>query len=270
MPFPHKTVLLTGATAGIGRALAERMIENGVFVIAVGRRKERLLELEQKYGPDKCVAEDFDVTDLEALPAWAEKITKAYPTLSSIILNAGIQRTLDFANPSYPDISSKVTSELTTNYTSPLLTITAFLPHLTALSSPASIILVTSGLAIVPLPRCANYCATKAALHSLAWSLRAQLGPAHPHLRVVEIMPPAVQTELHALQPELVAVGQADIGMPLGAFIDETWEALARWDAEEDEIMVKEVKGNWGHVEDARRVAFGQLQERMKAMKSKA
>lgn len=73
MPFPHKTVLLTGATAGIGRALAQRMIENGVFVIAVGRRKERLLELEQKYGSDKCVAEEFDVTDLEALPAWAEK-----------------------------------------------------------------------------------------------------------------------------------------------------------------------------------------------------
>lgn len=89
-------------------------------------------------------------------------------------------------------------------------------------------------------------------------------------MRVVEILPPAVQTELHELQPELVAAGQANIGMPLTAFIDETWEALERWDAGEDEIMVKEVKGNWGSVEDARRVAFGQLQERMKAMKSKA
>lgn len=73
MPFPHKTVLLTGATAGIGRAMAERMIENGVFVIAVGRRRERLVDLVDKYGADKCVAEEFDVTDLEALPAWAEK-----------------------------------------------------------------------------------------------------------------------------------------------------------------------------------------------------
>lgn len=197
------------------------------------------------------------------------RITKAHPTLSSIILNAGIQRTLDFAHPSYPDLSSKITSELTTNYTSPLLTITAFLPHLIA-QPLASVILVTSGLAIVPLPRCANYCATKSALHSFAWSLRTQLGAAHPHVRVVEILPPAVQTELHELQPELVAVGQANIGMPLGAFIEETWAALERWDGGEDEIMVKEVKGNWGRVEDARRVAFGQLQERMKAMQSKA
>lgn len=61
------------ATAGIGRALAERLIENGIFVIAVGRRKERLDDLVQKYGPAKCVAEEFDVTDLDALPAWAEK-----------------------------------------------------------------------------------------------------------------------------------------------------------------------------------------------------
>lgn len=71
MPFPHKTVLITGATAGIGRALAERMIENGVFVIAVGRRKDRLDELVEKYGTDKVAAEVFDVSDLDAIPRWA-------------------------------------------------------------------------------------------------------------------------------------------------------------------------------------------------------
>lgn len=122
----------------------------------------------------------------------------------------------------------------------------------------------------MPLPRCANYCATKAALHSLAWSLRAQLAPAHPHVRVVEIMPPAVQTELHALQPELVAAGQADIGIPLKAFLDETWAAMERWDPDENELMVSQVKGQLGHVEDARRVAFIQLQERVKSMDGSA
>lgn len=73
MPFPHKTVLITGATAGIGRALAERMIENGVFVIAVGRRKDRLDELVEKHGADKVTAEVFDVSDLDAIPRWAER-----------------------------------------------------------------------------------------------------------------------------------------------------------------------------------------------------
>jgi len=73
MPFPYKTVLVTGATAGIGRALAERMIENDVFVIAVGRRKERLEELAAKYGSGKVATEQFDVADIAALPAWVSR-----------------------------------------------------------------------------------------------------------------------------------------------------------------------------------------------------
>lgn len=191
--------------------------------------------------------------------------------MSSLILNAGIQRTISFTTPSYTELATKTTTELTTNYTSPLLTISAFLPHLIALGpsfTAASIILVTSGLALVPLPRCGNYCATKAALHHLGKSLRYQL--AHDdktkHIRVLDIMPPAVQTELHALQPELVAIGQADIGVPLADFIDETWEALDRWDPNENEIMVKQVSERFGHLEDGHKVAFDKFMESMKTM----
>lgn len=73
MPFPYKTVLITGATSGIGRALAESVIENGGFVIAAGRRKVRLDALVEQYGQDKVVAEVVDLSDLSALPAWTKK-----------------------------------------------------------------------------------------------------------------------------------------------------------------------------------------------------
>lgn len=73
MPFPYKTVLITGATAGIGLALAERMIGSGIFVIAVGRRKDRLDSLVAKHGSDKVAAEVFDVSDIDAIPEWAKK-----------------------------------------------------------------------------------------------------------------------------------------------------------------------------------------------------
>lgn len=80
-----------------------------------------------------------------------------------------------------------------------------------------------------------------------------------------DILPPAVQTELHELQPELVAAGQGQIGMPLKAFIDETWAALDRWDENEDEIMVKEVKQRWGHIDNEKKTAFKQLDAMMRS-----
>lgn len=72
MSFPYKTVVVIGATSGIGRALAERMIANGVFVIGVGRRRERLDALVAEHGPDKAAAAPFDITDLAGLAAWVQ------------------------------------------------------------------------------------------------------------------------------------------------------------------------------------------------------
>lgn len=156
-----------------------------------------------------------------------------------------------------------------------------FLPHLIALgpSQPASIVLVSSGLAIVPIPRCANYCASKAAVHSLAWTLRSQLsGPASPHtnhIRVIEIVPPAVQTELHAQQPDVVAAGQSKIGVPLDMWADETWTAMRASDGDggdgraiaggekggekdewEDELMVSMARERFGKIEEEKRKGF--------------
>ncbi|KAJ3938336.1 uncharacterized protein N0V96_011581 [Colletotrichum fioriniae] len=268
MPFPSKTALITGATSGIGLALAKRLIANGTFVIAVGRRKDRLDDLVSAHGADKVAAEPFDIADLKALPAWVEKITSTHPTLDTIILNAGIQRSIDFTSPSTISLPS-VSAELTTNYLAPIHLITHFLPHLQSLNTStsqttASIVLVSSGLALVPIPRCPNYCATKSALHSLAWSLRAQLqsSPSSAHIRVVEVVPPAVQTELHSQQPDLVTAGQANFGMPLDEFTDETWAALEK--GEEDEIIVGPAK-NFAHVETDRKKMFDKMAESFKS-----
>jgi NADP-dependent 3-hydroxy acid dehydrogenase YdfG len=73
MPFPYKTVLITGATSGIGKALAERMVDAGIFVIAVGRRQDRLDELIKTHGKDNIAAEAFDVSDFGGMEAWAKK-----------------------------------------------------------------------------------------------------------------------------------------------------------------------------------------------------
>ena len=92
---------------------------------------------------------------------------------------------------------------------------------------------VSSGLAFVPLTATPTYCATKAAMHSYTQSLRHQLRDST--VRVVELIPPYVQTELmgahQASDPH---------AMPLAAFIAETMSIL-RQHPERDEICVERV-----------------------------
>lgn len=60
----NKTVLVTGATSGIGWAVAERLATEGAKIVAVGRNKEKLAELEQKF-PDRIYPYVYDLLDLE-------------------------------------------------------------------------------------------------------------------------------------------------------------------------------------------------------------
>lgn len=72
MSFNYKRVLLVGATAGIGAAMADKLILEGIKVIAVGRRQERLDEFVQKHGPEKASAIKYDITDRAGLDAFVE------------------------------------------------------------------------------------------------------------------------------------------------------------------------------------------------------
>ena len=67
MPFQYKHVLMVGATAGIGASLADRFVQEGSRVIAVGRRQDRLDDFVRKHGKDKASAAKFDINDRQGM-----------------------------------------------------------------------------------------------------------------------------------------------------------------------------------------------------------
>jgi short-subunit dehydrogenase involved in D-alanine esterification of teichoic acids len=97
-----------------------------------------------------------------------------------------------------------------------------FLPFL--LKKKSSIMYTTSDLALVPLPRCPNYCASKAALHNFVLALRRQLQMSS--VTVIELVPPAVQTELHDAKHQPDIKDGRKIGMPIEEFMEAAWAGI--------------------------------------------
>jgi uncharacterized oxidoreductase len=107
--------------------------------------------------------------------------------------NAGIQKEINFleGTPTWNDGESEIEINLTASVHLSAL----FIPHFLQQKKECAIVNVTSGLAFIPLKIVPVYCATKAGLHSFSISLRSQL--AKTNVRVFEIAPPIVKTELH-------------------------------------------------------------------------
>jgi uncharacterized oxidoreductase len=120
---------------------------------------------------------------------------------------------------------------ITANLLGPIRMIDGLVDHLVG-RADAAIVNVTSGLAFVPLVATATYNATKAAMHSYTVALREAL---KDRVEVIELVPPAVQTEL--------TPGQSDRPgyMPLDIFIDEVM-ALFGQRPTPPEILVERVK----------------------------
>lgn len=267
MPLPYKKVLVLGATSGIGHALAEKFVETGTFVIVSGRRQENLDSFTSKHGKDKSDAVAFDITQLDKIPTFAADVMKSHPDLDCVFMNSGIQRGLDFSKPEKVDLDT-VYDEFNTNYLSYLHLTKAFLPYLQKQKNETSIIYTTSGLALVPIMHCPNYCASKAALHHFILVLREQMKSADGNVKIIELFPPAVQTELHDAkhQPDIKDGGK--IGMPLKDFTEEAYEGLSNG---QEQVAVQMVKTHMGFNswEQERQKNFYGMIEAMKKMVQK-
>ncbi len=225
MKLTGNTIFITGGGSGIGRGLAEALYALDNTVIISGRRKGHLDEVTRANPGMRSI--ELDIENPASISAVASRLIAEYRHLNVLINNAGIMKTDDAAKPID---DAQMVSILTTNLMGPMRMTSALIEHL-KLQEAAAVIHMTSGLAFTPLAATSVYCATKAALHSYAMSQRYNLKDTN--VRVLEIAPPWVQTEL--MGPEMANEPRA---MPLKDFISETMQALS---SGKDEILTERV-----------------------------
>ena len=230
MRLSGNTILITGGTSGIGRALAEVLHRRGNQVVIAGRRQGLLREITAAHPGMRGI--QLDVGDPRAVDAFAAEVAKEFPRLNVLISNAGITRTEDLTADNI-DVSV-ARSIVRTNILGVIGLTAALLPTLKQ-QRQSTIIATSSGLAFVPRNNFPTYCATKAFLHSWLQSLRFQLR--ETSVEVLELAPPYVQTELggpdQATDPE---------AMPLDDYIAEVLQVLGNMRPLRGEILVERVK----------------------------
>jgi uncharacterized oxidoreductase len=190
MRIQGNTVLVTGGASGIGLALVERFLARQNDVIVCGRRADKLAELSDKHPEVHTMI--LDVADPAAREKMFREVVDSFPDVNVLVNNAGIQRRVDLTAVEDWEATRQ---EIAINLEAPIHLSRLFAGHLSSKES-AAIVNVTSGLSFVPLANVPVYCATKAGLHSFTLSLRWQLK--NTSVDVVEIIPPAVDTDLQA------------------------------------------------------------------------
>ncbi|NYH25960.1 SDR family oxidoreductase [Paraburkholderia bryophila] len=211
MKLTENTIFITGATSGIGRALAEALHRKGNKVIISGRRKALLDEVAAANPGIDTV--QMDVTDSAQIADVAKDLIKKFPSLNVVINNAGIMPLDDVTGPLNDAESIHL---INTNLLGPARISGAFVEHLKK-QPEAYIINTSSALAYIPFSVAALYSATKAAIHSYSLSQRFALRDTS--VRVLEIAPPWVDTDL-------VFKSGDPRAMPLEVFIEETMALL--------------------------------------------
>jgi uncharacterized oxidoreductase len=180
-----KRIMVTGGSSGIGLELAQRLARENQVVIA--SRDEQRLARARAETPG-LHARRLDVTsedDAHAAFAWLEEELGG---LDILVNNAGLLRGYALADD---DAAAKSDEDVEVNLLGTLRMTRLALPLLHA-SGGGALVYVSSAVALAAVPGFAVYTATKAAVHSLARSLRAELRPSG--IRVFDVLPPLVDT----------------------------------------------------------------------------
>ncbi|PYS90631.1 MAG: hypothetical protein DMF64_14610 [Acidobacteria bacterium] len=204
----QQVVLITGASSGIGHALAVELARRGAAVGLLARRLEPLQEIvrEIEATGGRALALPADVTDQDAVRTAAESLRARFGQVDVLIANAGVGGRIGNAEFDAQDVADV----LKINVVGAANSVAAVLPEMRA-RGRGQLVAISSLAAYRGVPKSAPYCASKAALTAMFESLRLDL--TGTGVDVTIIYPGFIKTPLtagrHARMPYLMELDDA-------------------------------------------------------------
>ncbi|AUT06000.1 SDR family NAD(P)-dependent oxidoreductase [Streptococcus parauberis] len=179
----NKVALVTGASAGFGKAIVTKLIEDGYRIIVAARRLEKLTELQTIFGQDKVYPVQMDITKTEMIDQVLKSLPEEWSQIDLLINNAGLAIGLDKA---YEANFEDWMTMINTNIIGLTYLTRQILPQMVDRNS-GMIINLGSTAGTIPYPGGNIYGATKAFVKQFSLNLRADL--AGTKIRVTNIEP---------------------------------------------------------------------------------
>lgn len=205
MTWQGSTIWITGASSGIGEALAEAFAADGAALVLSGRRQAALEALAARLDAETLVL-PFEVTERDALPGIVDQARGWRGGVDMLVNNAGIsQRSL--AIDTAPEVFERI---LDVDLHAPIRLTQLLLPHMVARRAGTIVMIASVAGRVGPVLRTA-YAAAKHGLIGYADALRGEVERAYG-LRVVNVLPGSIRTGIavNALQGDGSARGRSD------------------------------------------------------------
>lgn len=216
-----KTILITGASSGIGRATALRLADEGHTVFAAARRLDRLTDLARET-TGTVIPVELDVRDPDSVRTAVEAVADVAPDgLDVLVNNAGYA----YIGPAETLATDAVRAQFETNVIGLFDVTRAFLPQMRARRS-GRIVNVSSLLGEITVPGSGIYGGTKHAIEALSDALRMELKQFG--ISVVVVQPSFVSTEIDVTSHMTNGGGVADYAVlerELTAYLEAQTEA---------------------------------------------